>query len=285
MTDHMAYSYTMLRYMHDVLTGEFINVGIVVFVPSTGYVGYKTRLTMGRLKGAFPDIDRTAFVRSMRAVRRGLQRVAAIEQNAGMLRTEGDAAAVARRAMPQNDSSLRWSDCGAGVTSDPDSTLERLFDRFVSKYDTHARARRTDDDIWRPVRQKLEEHNLANRFQEKHIRGGLDDIVFRHAWKNGQWHVYEPLSFDLVDADGIKSKAREWLGHLSAVVAGGETERFKPHFIVGAPSNPSLQDAYHKAIAILEKAPNHPRVFEESQLDALVRQIEDEVRHHDARPQ
>lgn len=283
MTGKVPYSYTLLRYVHDVLTGEFVNVGVVLFAPSLGLVRFKTRLTIGRLKGVFPDIDRGSFVTSMYAVRRGLQWIAKSEISAGFLRSDGDAADIARRALPADDSSLQWSTCGTGLTRSPDDTLARLFERFVSRYDTHTKSRRTDEDVWRPVRQMLEDRNLAERLQEKSIRGGVDDIVFKHAWKNGQWHVYESLSFDLVDADGIKSKAREWLGHLSAVVAGGEAEQFKPHFLVGAPTNPALENAYRTAIAILQKAPNNPEVFEEGQLNAFVGQIEDEVhRHEDA---
>lgn len=283
MTDNAAYSYTLLRYVHDVLTGEFVNVGVVLFVPSKGFVHYKMRGTIGRLKGVFPDIDRKAFLSSMAAVRKGLQLAAKSEREAGFLKSEGDAAVIARRAVPPDDSSLQWSPSGTGLTANPEAALDRLFDRYVSRYDTHHRSRRSDDDVWRPVRQKLEERNLAQHLQEKSISGGVDDIVFKHAWKNGQWHVYEPLSFDLADAEGIKTKAREWLGHLSAVVADGKAEQFKPHFIIGAPTNPTLQDAYRSAIAILERAPNNAEVFEEAQLDKLVAQIEDEVREHGAR--
>ena len=94
------------------------------------------------------------------------------------------------------------------------------------------------------------------------------------------WHVYEPVSFDLSDADGIKTKAREWRGHLAAV-ADGATEAFKPHFIVGAPERPELHKAYESALSILRKASGQPEIFEESQIDDLVSQIEDEVRTHD----
>jgi hypothetical protein len=82
--------------------------------------------------------------------------------------------------------------------------------------------------------ERLEDRNLLSRLQEKTLRGKVDEISFKHAWKNGYWHVYEPVSFDLADAEGIKGKARSWLGHLSAVA--GDVEPFKPHFIVGAPA-------------------------------------------------
>jgi hypothetical protein len=282
MTGKSAYSYTILRYVHDVLTGEFVNVGVILFAPKTGAFKFKTRTTIGRLRGVFPDLEKASFVSAMRTMRRGLQQIAKDEGSAGFLVSDGDAASVARKAVTQDDSSLQLSPCGTGLTEDAEKALNRLYDRFVARYDVHNRNRRSDDDVWRPVRQKLEERDLAQRLQEKSIGGSVDDIVFKHAWKNGQWHVYEPVSFDLADADGIKAKAREWLGHLSAVVAGGTAEQFKPHFIVGAPQNPALIDAFQTAIAILQKAPNNPEVFEENQIDALVAQIEDEVRSHNA---
>lgn len=284
MKDGQRYSYTVLRYVHDVMTGEFVNVGVLLYVPSTGLVDTRLRTSMGRLRGVFPDLDRDAFTRAMRTVARSVEKLSRELQSEGFLRSEGDAVSMASRALPVDDSSLQWSSpAGTGLTNDPAKALDRLFERFVSRYDTRSPRRRTDDDVWRPVRQKLEERKLSSLLQEKTIQGGVDEIAFKHAWKNGKWHVYEPLSFDLADADGIKTKAREWLGHLTAV-ADGTAEPFKPHFIVGAPARPDLQKAYASALDILRKAPAQPDIFEESQVDELIAQIEDEVRAHIATP-
>lgn len=282
MNKKATYSYTILRYVHDIVTGEFVNIGVVLYVPQTGTVCFKIRGTIGRLKGIFPDIDRSSFIGSVHAARRALQKIAKCEHSIDLFNDGADAAKIARKAIPLDDSSLQWSPISGGISDEPSKALERLYERFVSRYDNHYRHRRTDDDVWRPVRQKLEELSLADRLQDKAINGGLDDIHFKHAWKNGQWHVYEPLSFDLVDADGIKGKAREWLGHLSAVLAGGQAEQFKAHFVVGKPSNPALESAYRTAITILQAAPNNPEIYEETQVEDLVSKIEDEVRSHDA---
>jgi len=275
-----TYSYTILRYVHDPMTSEFVNVGVVLYVAETGLVQSKLRSTIGRLKGVFPNIERSAFVSAMNAARRSLKAVATSERSAGFLKSDFDASGIAKKAIPADDSSLQWSPCGTGLTDDVSKTLDRLYERFVTRYDAHSRHRKSDDDVWRPVRQKLEERDLAKLLHEKSIQGSLDEISFKHAWKNGQWHVYEPLSFDLVDADGIKSKAREWLGHITAVVSSSEVETFKAHFVVGAPLNPNLEPAYKSAIAILRTAPNQPDVFEETELDRLIEQIEDDVRAH-----
>jgi hypothetical protein len=196
--------------------------------------------------------------------------------------SEGDATVFARQAVPRDESSLQWSPLGSGLTSDLNRTFDRLYERFVTRYDPPSRNRRTDDDVWRPVSQKLDEKNLGARLHKKIITGAVDDVVFKHAWKNGRWHVYEPLSFDLADAEGIKEKARRWLGHLAAVVADGKNvELFKPYFIVGAPPRDAgLDRAFDSAVAILRQVPNDPEIFHETQIDDLVARIEDEIRAH-----
>jgi hypothetical protein len=280
MKEKQQYGFVILRYVHDVLTAEFVNVGVVMYVPSEGRVLARTRSTMGRLRGIFPDLDRVAFSSAMSSVRHGFRRIGNRKSTAGLFRFHDSVLAIAKEAVPSDDSSLQWSSVGGGLTSNVQETFERLYSQFVTRYDHKAKHRRTDDEIWRPVLAKLEERDLAAKLQEKIIAGSLDDVTFKHAWKNGQWHVYEPVSFDLAEADSIKSKAREWLGHLSAVVADGTAESFKPHFFVGAPSDPRLNKAYEVAKKILRQAPNQPEVFEENQLDEFVSQIEDEVRAH-----
>jgi hypothetical protein len=92
---------------------------------------------------------------------------------------------------------------------------------------------------------------------------------YKHAWKNGDWHAFEPISFDLADAEGIKEKARRWRGHLKAV-ADGASEQINLSLIRGAPSDPSLMPAYENAQKILANAPFEPKLYLESMLDQLV---------------
>ena len=280
MQNARPYSYTILRYVPDMITGEFVNVGVILHVPSAGLLEARLRKSVGRMRGLFPDLERPAFTRAMAAIERSIERLCADLRTEGLLRSGGDALAMARRALPADDSSLQWSSpAGTGLTDDPSKTLDRLFGRFVSRHDTRSPHRRTDDDVWRPVRRKLEERNLLPLLQEKTIRGGIDEIVFRHAWQNGTWHAYEPLSFDLADSEGIRAKAREWLGHLTAV-ADEKTEEFRLHFIVGAPGRADLRKAYASALAILQKAPSKPEIFEEADIEKLLAGMEQEVPGH-----
>lgn len=278
------YSYVVLRYIHDVLTGEFVNVGLVMVVPGRPLILSKSRKTFGRIKSVFPDLDSEAYKGAIDAIERGMRSVQRSLKDEGLFKDGKTAGDYARIALPLDDSSLQWSPVGAGLTADPQKTFDQLYQRFVSRYDRASERRRSDDDVWRPVEAKLKEHGVNIELESKRIQGDTDAVEFRHAWKNGRWHVYEPLSFDLSDADNIKDKARRWLGHLSAV-KNGMTEDVQVHFIVGRPRNATLVHAYRNAVEILRQVPFDNKVFDEDQIEDFVNQIEDEVRHHEGRAQ
>ncbi|MGY3563178.1 hypothetical protein ACVWXP_006447 [Bradyrhizobium sp. USDA 4463] len=275
-----TYGYVVLRYVHDVITGEFINVGLVMHAPENQRLKSKTRTSVGRIKGVFPDLDRVAFVGAMRSVTKALTKVEKQFQSEGMFKRSAHAASFAHLAVPLDDSSLQWSPVSTGLTEDFDKTFEWLYQRMVSRYDNRTSVRRTDEDVWRPVREKIAERKIVVPFEEKTIVGATDQIEFKHAWKNGAWHAYEALSLDLADADGIKDKARRWRGHLDAVFEGKGDPSVKLNFILGAPADQKLIPAYENALAILSHSPSNPKIYREGQVDDLVSEIEDEVRAH-----
>jgi hypothetical protein len=282
MTTKEPYSYVVLRYIHDILTGEFVNVGLVMVVPGRPLILRKARKTFGRIKNVFPDLDSDSYKRAIEAIERGMKAFDRSLKTEDMFKGEKTAGDYGRIALPFDDSSLQWSPVGAGLTADPQKTFDQLFHRFVARYDRASERRRNDEDVWRPVEAKLKEQGINLELEPKRIEGITDAVEFRHAWKNGRWHVYEPLSFDLSDADNIKFKARRWLGHLSAVKLGA-TEDVQVHFIVGRPQSESLVPAYINALDILRQVPFDNDVFEENQLDEFVNQIEDEMRQHEGR--
>ena len=279
MTQKQAYSYTVLRYVHDVVSGEALNVGVVMHAPKAEFLKVRTRKTIGRLKRAFPDLDRSAFVMSMHAIDRGVAAVAKRATNLTLFDEQSDARCHALKVLPSDDSALQWSPVGTGLTADPAKTFERLYTRYVVRYDRKSDNRRKDEDIWRPVHDKLTERGIDVPFKTKAVVGTQDQIEFERAWKNGQWHAYEALSLDLADAEGIKVKARRWLGHLLAV-HDGASEQIELHFLLGRPQDASLMNAYETAKAILEKVPFKKEVVDENDIDDLVASIESEYRAH-----
>jgi hypothetical protein len=52
-----TYSYTVLRYVHDTTTDEFVNVGVALLAPEARYVSALCRTTSGRLGKVFPGMN------------------------------------------------------------------------------------------------------------------------------------------------------------------------------------------------------------------------------------
>jgi len=279
MTERRPYTYVLLRYRHDPLAGEFANVGIVLHDAKSGFLGVRVRKTLGRLSAMFPGINGEALKGTLRSVQRGVQRLSKQEAS-GLLTSLADASKFAQRALPIDDSSFVWGPIGSGLSADPAQTLDKLYARFVSRYDEKTKANRDDAAVWKPVRDLLVERQIEDRLQAITIRSPLDHVEFDHAWKNGAWHCYQPLSFDLLSGESIRDKASKWAGQLLALE--NASEAFQPHFVVGAPSNPRLYDDYTKALAILQLGPGKPEVIEEAEISALVDRIETEIKDHEA---
>jgi hypothetical protein len=276
-TPKVRYTYVVLRYRHDSLAEEFANVGVVVHAPAVGFLDARMRHTLGRLSKIFPDLNGEDLKSSLRGIERTIKRMGTKEAGDlfGSFKNAGE---FAKSAQPDDDSSFVWSALGSGLTFSPLETIEKLFGRFVTRYDEHQRGHRDDAAVWRPVRERLAERKLVDQLQPKTIASSLDRVEFEHASKNGAWHCYQPLSFDLANEETIRDKARRWTGHMVAL--NNAFEPFHTYFFVGLPQDQKLRAASQAAIKILELSPGNPRIVDETKIDEFVRQIEDNLRAH-----
>ena len=278
MKEGKKFTYVLLRYRHDPLAGEVVNVGVVVHCAADHFFDVKIRRTVGRLSKMFPDMEKADLMSGLQVVQRGASRLRE-RSISDLFMSEADASKLARAVLPDDDSSLVWGSMGSGITQDATATLEKLYSRFVGLYDESVRAGRDDAAVWQPVKERLAERNLAERLQPQVIVSPIDRVEFDHAWKNGAWHCYQPLSFDLASGDSIREKAARWSGHMTGLSKAPEA--VQPHFIVGGPSNHALVDDYRRAIDLLRASALTPKVFEETQVDALIELIQTEINVHD----
>lgn len=268
MSKQEPYSFVVLRYVHNVVLGEFMNVGLVMYAPDSGKMLAKANPKLGRIKGAFPDLDSKSYRSTIHSIAQGMK---CIEQEMSAA-TKGHecktALDCARLVLPVDDSALQWSHVGYGLTPSIDKEFSTLFDHLVTRYDRLDQRHINENDIWRKFTSAIRQQKVEVCFKPIQIAGNADKVKFRHAWKNGCWQAYEPLSFDL-SAEGIKDKARRWLGQLTAVKDGAK-EDVHVHFIVGPPKTKNLIRAYENALEILDHVPFEHDIHEDSQVDQVV---------------
>jgi len=283
MSEQHAYTYTILRYVHDTTTGEFVNVGVALHSPEARFVGALCRSTYGRLNKVFPGINAEHFKSLMRYIQGQFEMCG--ERLRDQLALDGHASimGLARTVLPNDDSSLQWSTMGAGRSADPAATLEKLFHRLVTKYDERTPyTHRDENEVWRHFRRTLEARQILRYFEPHTIAVQDDEVEFKHAWKNGVWHCLEPVSFDLASADSIREKAHRWLGRITSVASANATEPFKMYFLVGSPQDEALTDAFESALSILNKVTVDKTIVKETDADQFSQRLSAEVEQHHA---
>ncbi|MFO1493849.1 MAG: DUF3037 domain-containing protein [Lysobacterales bacterium] len=281
MSTLQAYSYVVLRYVHDTTTGEFVNVGVALHAPESRFLAAQCRTTYGRLSKVFPSVNADHFKSLMRFIQGQFLSMGARMQSELSLDAGCDVLSFAQSVLPKDDSSLQWSSVGVGRTSDPAATVAKLYERMVTRHDDRpGRERRDDDEVWRNFKHTLEARNVMRVLTPHTIAADVDQWEFKHTWKNGVLHCLEPVSFDLASAESIRDKARHWLGRLSAIA--DSRERFRVHFLVGEPQDPELHRAYETALTILNKAEVQREIVRERDAEAFAQRFAAEIEKHEA---
>ena len=275
------YTYSALRYVHDITTGEFVNVGVVLYAREARYASALCRSTFGRLSKTFPGMDGDAFKSLMRFVQSRIEEIGdGLKKELPLNGHPASVTDVAHAVLPPDDSSLQWSPPGSGLSENLSQTLETLYDRLVTRYDERPQQeRRSDDEVWRKYRRSLESRHVLQHLVPKKITVQDDEVEFQHAWKNGVWHCLEPVSFDLSSADSIREKAHKWLGQLLSV--RDAKEHFKVYLLLGEPQQQALRPAFDKAISILRRLPVESEVVREERAGEFSEQFAREIEAHE----
>ncbi|MGD0231871.1 MAG: DUF3037 domain-containing protein [Syntrophorhabdales bacterium] len=266
-----AYSFVVLRYVHDVMTGEFVNVGVALYAPEAGYIGGLCNTRYGRVNSMFHEIDGEYFRGLMRYIQERFEDLGyRLRTELPMFEAPADILTIAKSILPTDDSSLQWSDPGGGQTENPAKALKDIFERFVARYDVRLQQQTRDDsEVWRVFKTELEVKHVLSRLQPKRIVSNNYDYEFQHSWKNQDWHVYEPVSFDLQEADSILDKANRWLGRITTL--RDSPDKFKLHMLLGEPSLDKHRSTFIKAENILNKIPGDKEFVPEHKAKSFLR--------------
>jgi hypothetical protein len=100
MSTEGPYTYTVLRYVHDIGTAEFINVGVVVAACDAPCVAAKFKTDYGRAKGAFPSLDVEVFLARMLRLQACFDAIDAARCSEVRVREGPSIAALIRSVLP-----------------------------------------------------------------------------------------------------------------------------------------------------------------------------------------
>ena len=277
----IPYTYTTLRYVHDVAAGESLNVGVVVHAPGAGFIGARLQTNFGRLRKTFPVLDGESHRRIMRYLQARFDTLQM--RSTTELPLNGpprDVMTIASEVLPHDDSSLRWSEIRGGLTADPAKELEHLYARLVALNDPSKADKGRDDEIvWSQFRAPLVREKVINYLSPHKVVAQNDEVEFEHAWKNDQWHCLLPLSLDLVDAENIKAKSHRLLGQMIGV--SQQTDHHRLYLMVGEPQIDKNKPAAARALNLLrQNLPLSNEIIHENEAESFSRDFAGKIRAH-----
>lgn len=254
MNPKYPFQFSILQYIHDSFTEEFLNIGFAFYAPTAPYFNVRLLTKYRRITNTFPTADGEHIKNHLVRLQGNFEPIAHQINNGqiGFEEKPNQIKDLLTMVLSIDDSAIRFGPIHGGMAFNPEVTFEDLYQRFV---ETHLPAEkeehRDENVIWRHFNNSLKKHNVIHQLRQTVIRTSKDELEFDHAWKNGKWNALQPLSFDLMHATNIRKKSREWLG--TNVLISETNEVNKIYYLLGKPQrdDKALKKAYDTAKDLL----------------------------------
>lgn len=218
-----ACHYAIVRFMPFVETGEFGNVGVVLFAPSARFFGFKVLgQRVSRITNFFEQLESKVFRASMHATREELQRVSDMLKSLG---TDHRFKSLDREASTQlwqeilkpRESMVRFSDSRLVMAADPQVKLGELFSYYVEH--NFVTKEYQEQAMERGVRGLLKAADLSDRFQPLRVGNDEYNALFPFVALDGEQPVkaIKPLRLDHAQPAQIIDHGGQWRVRIEAL--------------------------------------------------------------------
>jgi len=209
------YHYQIIRYIHDRVTDEFVNVGIVVFFPESKAIESRVINKYSRITKFFNDINGPQIISSLKHFQKAIEKKSS--ESSELFFPFKSIREITESILPKDDSSLQLTDVFQGIDINIQSATDDLFGRLVNQYVPEIEKESVNDnEVWKKsYKEFFDKYNISKKLVSHSIKTKNDKIEFDKSWKNGSWHCYQSLSFDLKKVESIKNKVYKWSGILN----------------------------------------------------------------------
>ena len=218
-----ACHYAIVRFMPFVETGEFGNVGIVLFSPTARYFGFKLLgQRYSRITNFFEQLDTKLFRASMHATQAELQRVSDMLKGLGTDRRlkaldREAAVSVWQEILKPRESMVRFSDSRLAMAGDPQTKLGELYAYYVER--NFATKEYQEKLMERGVRSFLKEAHLHEAFHEHRIGNEEYNAMFPFVQlvNDSPIKVIKPLRLDHSESARVIDHGGQWRVRVEAL--------------------------------------------------------------------
>jgi len=286
-----AYTYCLVRYVHDPAAGERLNIGVILYAPDRQhpdrpFLGARVERRYERLSKIFADFDGDHYRRTLGQFDLAVERLR--EHLTGglyaMWDRPKDAGQIAALIWPDTDLSFQIGPVLAGVAPNPAQAMEAIYRRMVSsQHEKPETLRRSDDDVWAVYQQPLYRESIGKLLKPKTFETDFIEMEFQHTFKNERYRALLPVSLDYVRVENIRDKAARWLGN--AMALKDNPDLAKLYILLGPPHLESHQRAYIKAKNLLHQMPIAHEFVEEDEAEGFAASLRAYMQEHGVLPE
>jgi hypothetical protein len=218
-----ACHYAIVRFTPFVETGEFANVGIVLFSPGARFFGFKLLINRyARVTNFFDELDSKIFRSSMKMFREEMDRISGVLRQMGTDRRmksldKDSAIRLWEEIVKPRETMLRFSEPRLVLTDDCQAKLRDLYSFYVER--NFATKEYQEKLLERGVSGWLREARLLDRFHPARI--GNDEYHAQFPFVSGNEErpdkVIKPLNLAYPDAAKIIDHGGQWIVRLTAL--------------------------------------------------------------------
>lgn len=210
----LACQYAIVRFMPYIETGEFANVGILLWAPKTRYLGFKLlRRKHARITQFFEEMDRGVYLKTMANLDAELNRVQSMVRDATYQsdnREYGFHKGLFQELIRPRETIVRFSEQRAVLTENPEQTLRDLYNHYVGRNFVTKEYQETV--LEKGVRRLLEQRDLARRFTKRRIEDQLYGVTFPFVEQGDDKaiRIIKPLFLGQPDSTAIIEHGGRW---------------------------------------------------------------------------
>lgn len=270
------YQYQIVRYIHDRVTGEFVNVGLVFYDPKTQFLKCKVVNKFGRISNFFTDVKGHFLITSLKHFEKEINDF--LNNSKETEKHFESLDSITRKILPQDDSALVCTEVKRAIDINFETAFEDMFNRIVDRYtEEPISSKHNDNYAWKKYyKDHFEKLGLTKKLKKHSVKTHTDIIDFDKAWKNGSWHCYQSLSLDLKREESIKNKIYRWSGVLKQLESTKEDLHL--YFLTTTPNtNHNIQSLIEEALTVKGNAKVKVTLVKESEAEEFAAEVKKEM--------
>jgi hypothetical protein len=277
-----TYQYQVLRFLPDRVSGEFVNLGVVVYDQKRKQLIGKFYQKITRVSSFFPTINSRYLASTLKFLQKEFEIICSKFNSEISFESIESIDEITRQVLPKDDSALFFTDSKKLLELTIDMAVEDLYEKFVVNY-IHEDEREyvTDKEVWQKLyKSYFDSLRITEHLKSHKIKTELDTWEFEKAWKNGVWNCFETVSFDLVKEESIKDKTYKWWGKVDELRSTNEP--IHVYLLSKLPSqHPELKKFIKKKLGNIKHGKNITvELVSEMDAEKFAKRIKKEIEQH-----